>query len=108
MTENWACSSCVDPIAVRIYFYNILLTCKEKDISSALIHLHKIDRQVYLTAMVTSRFEQLLVNAGYAKVGTAPAQGNGIKAWWTHPIHQRVEVIYAADGLIVVTAYHVN
>ena len=71
---------------------------------------HRIDGlpSILDCIMVTSRFEQLLINAGYAKVGTAPAQGNRLKAWWTHPIYQRVEVIYTADSSIVITSYHVN
>lgn len=71
---------------------------------------HRIDGlpNILDRIMVTSRFEQLLVDAGYVKVGTAPAKGNRIKAWWTHPLYRRVEVIYTNNGLIVVTAYHVN
>jgi hypothetical protein len=53
-------------------------------------------------------FEQLLLNVGYSKIGTAPAQGNRIKAWWTHPTYRRLEVIYSPDTKIVITAYHTN
>jgi hypothetical protein len=29
-------------------------------------------------------FEQLLVNAGYTQVGSAPAKGDRVKVWWSH------------------------
>ena len=47
------------------------------------------------------------IQAGYTKIGTAPAQGNRIKSWWTHPTYPRVESIYSPDGTIAITAYHV-
>jgi hypothetical protein len=50
----------------------------------------------------------LLTQAGYNKIGTAPAQGNRIKAWWSHPSYARVESIYSPDGAIAITAYHIN
>lgn len=56
--------------------------------------------------MPAARFEQLLADAGYIKIGAAPAKGDRIKAWWTHLTYQRVEVIYSADAATVVTAYH--
>lgn len=56
--------------------------------------------------MPAVRFEQMLVDAGYNKVGVAPAKGNRIKAWWIHRNYQRVEVIYSADAATVITAYH--
>jgi hypothetical protein len=31
-------------------------------------------------------FEQLMFNAGYTVVGSAPAKGNRIKVWWNHSI----------------------
>jgi hypothetical protein len=53
-----------------------------------------------------SDFEATLINAGYTKIGTAPAQGNRIKSWWTHPTYRRVEVIYSPDMALAITAYH--
>jgi hypothetical protein len=52
-------------------------------------------------------FDSLLIQAGYSKIGTAPAQGNRIKAWWSHSTYNRVEVIYSPDGMTAITAYHV-
>lgn len=52
-------------------------------------------------------FEQLLINAGYTKVGSAPAKGNRVKVWWSHSISSRIEPIYSADLQIAITAYHV-
>lgn len=56
----------------------------------------------------TRTFDQLLLKAGYTKIGSAPAQGNRIKAWWTHPTYRRVEVIYSPDTSIAITAYHIS
>ncbi|MEG4870347.1 hypothetical protein [Microcoleus sp. F10-B6] len=52
-------------------------------------------------------FELLLLTAGYGKIGTAPAQGNRMKVWWTHSTFRRIEAIYSADGIVAITAYHV-
>ncbi len=41
----------------------------------------------------TTKFEQLMVDAGYSISGTAPAQGNRLKVWWIHDIYPRVESI---------------
>lgn len=69
---------------------------------------HRIDGlpKILDRTMPDTRFEQMLVDAGYTKIGSAPAKGNRIKAWWTHPSYQRVEVVYSGDSQIVVTAYH--
>lgn len=56
--------------------------------------------------MIASEFEELLINAGYQKIGFAPAQGQRLKVWWNHPVFRRIESIYSPDGLIVITAYH--
>lgn len=71
---------------------------------------HRIDGlpKILDRTMVSSRYEQLLIDAGYSKVGTAPAKGDRVKAWWIHPSYRRVEVIYTADQSLVVSAYHVN
>lgn len=72
------------------------------------LNRHKIDGlpKILDRTMPAVRFEQMLVDAGYNKVGVAPAKGNRIKAWWTHPAYQRVEVIYSANATTVITAYH--
>ncbi|PSF38296.1 hypothetical protein C7H19_04695 [Aphanothece hegewaldii CCALA 016] len=64
--------------------------------------------QISATTLPASEFEKLLIEAGYIKIGTAPAQGKRIKAWWSHPTFKRVEVIYSPDEAIAITAYHVN
>lgn len=71
---------------------------------------HQIDGIAKITAktLPAQVFEQLLLNAGYSKIGTAPAQGNRVKSWWTHPNYRRVEVIYSPDSSIAITAYHTN
>lgn len=71
---------------------------------------HELDGIPRITARVlpTEEFEVLLVNAGYHKVGSAPARGNRIKVWWQHPIHRRIESIYSSDGQVAITAYHVG
>ncbi|MFM6440238.1 MAG: hypothetical protein ACKPGW_35970, partial [Microcystis panniformis] len=51
-------------------------------------------------------FEQLMFNAGYTVVGSAPAKGNRIKVWWNHSSFRRVEAIYSDDRSLVITAYH--
>jgi hypothetical protein len=71
---------------------------------------HKIDGVPQITSrtLPAIEFEERLMQAGYSKVGSAPAQGNRIKAWWTHPMFDRVEAIYSPDSAIAITAYHVN
>jgi hypothetical protein len=48
---------------------------------------HRVDGlpKILDRTMVTSRFEQLLIDADYGKVGTSPAKGDRVKAWWIHP-----------------------
>lgn len=72
------------------------------------LNRHRIDGlpKILDRTMPAARFEQLLADAGYIKIGAAPAKGDRIKAWWTHLTYQRVEVIYSADAATVVTAYH--
>lgn len=71
---------------------------------------HKIDGVPQITARIlpTEEFDALLIQAGYSKIGSAPAQGNRLKAWWSHPTFRRVEAIYSPDGAIAITAYHVD
>jgi hypothetical protein len=54
-----------------------------------------------------NRFEELMTNAGYLPIGSAPAQGGRIKIWWSHPTFRNVESIYSGDKTMVITAYHV-
>lgn len=71
---------------------------------------HQLDGIGSITSktLPTLTFEQLLLNAGYSKIGTAPAQGNRVKAWWTHPTYRRLEVIYSPDTTTTITAYHTS
>jgi hypothetical protein len=71
---------------------------------------HQLDGVPPITAktLPASDFDQLLLAAGYTKIGTAPAKGNRIKTWWSHPGFRRIEAIYSPDGLTAITAYHVN
>jgi hypothetical protein len=52
-------------------------------------------------------FEDLMINAGYLQIGSAPAQGGRIKVWWSHSTFRNVESIYSGDKTTVITAYHV-
>jgi hypothetical protein len=69
---------------------------------------HQIDglSQISSKTLPAQDFEQLLIDAGYSKIGSAPAKGNRIKTWWTHPTHRRLEVIYSPDQSLVIAAYH--
>lgn len=71
---------------------------------------HRIDGLQPITSktLPTDQFNELLRQAGYTSLGTAPAKGNRIKTWWVHATYARVEVIYSPDGAIAITAYHVN
>jgi len=70
---------------------------------------HKIEGIPRITTrtLPSEEFDALLIQAGYSKIGSAPAQGNRLKVWWTHPTFDRVEAIYSPDGKIAITAYHV-
>ncbi len=71
---------------------------------------HKLDGIPQITSKIlpVEKFEALLTNEGYQRVGSAPAQGNRIKAWWSHLQHRRIEAIYSPDGKFAITAYHVD
>jgi hypothetical protein len=70
---------------------------------------HKIEGvpQITVKVLPAAAFDERLTQAGYAKIGTAPAQGNRVKCWWTHSTYPRVESIYSPDGSVAITAYHV-
>ena len=74
------------------------------------LNKHKLDGipQIAAKTLPAQEFDALLINAGYTKLGTAPAKGNRIKTWWSHPIFRRIEAIYSSDESIAITAYHVN
>ncbi len=55
----------------------------------------------------SNEFEKRMINAGYYEVGTAPAQAERVKVWWSHDAYPRVESIYSSNRKIVLTAYHV-
>jgi hypothetical protein len=57
--------------------------------------------------LAANQFEELMMNAGYSQIGTAPAQGQRFKVWWTHETFRNVESIYSSDKSLVITAYHV-
>ena len=69
---------------------------------------HKLDGLAPISVKILSAedFEKLMRNAGYEIIGSAPAQGNRIKVWWSHPNFRRVEAIYSRDRRIAITAYH--
>lgn len=71
---------------------------------------HKLDGVSQITAKIlpSSDFETLLTDAGYTKIGSAPAKGNRIKTWWSHATFRRIEAIYSPDEAIAITAYHVD
>jgi|LakMenE01Jun11ns_1017448.scaffolds.fasta_scaffold9949472_4 hypothetical protein len=60
--------------------------------------------QITVKTLPSTEFELILLTAGYAKIGTAPAQGNRLKVWWNHSIFRRIEAIYSADGNVAITA----
>ncbi|MEM8642987.1 MAG: hypothetical protein AAGG51_29845 [Cyanobacteria bacterium P01_G01_bin.54] len=70
---------------------------------------HRLDgiAQITTKTLPTGEFEALLLGADYKKAGSAPARGNRLKVWWTHPQYRRIEAIYSPDGSTAITAYHV-
>ncbi|MGB3560542.1 MAG: hypothetical protein WBD58_18960 [Geitlerinemataceae cyanobacterium] len=71
---------------------------------------HDLDGIAKITVKIlpSLEFESLLSDAGYSKIGVAPAQGNRLKVWWTHSKFRRIEAIYSPDGSVAITAYHVD
>jgi hypothetical protein len=71
---------------------------------------HKIDGLPQITSktLPATQFDDLLIQVGYSKIGSAPAQGNRIQVWWTHPTYSRVEAIYSPDGSVAITAYYIT
>ncbi len=71
---------------------------------------HQIDgvSEFSSKTLPAEEFEARLIDAGYSKAGSAPAQGGRVKIWWTHAEYQRVESIYSGDKQTVITAYHVS
>jgi hypothetical protein len=74
------------------------------------LNKHKIQGldKFRVSTLDSTRFEQIMQDAGYSIVGTAPAQGGRVKVWWSHSNYPRVESIYSADTTLVITAYHVS
>ena len=64
--------------------------------------------KISVRTLPAADFEQLIMGAGYTRIGSAPVKGNRVKVWWSHPIFPRVEVIYSPDMQVVITAYHVS
>ncbi|MBT9314154.1 hypothetical protein [Leptothoe spongobia] len=71
---------------------------------------HKLDGidQITKKTLPVEQFEKLLTDAGYQRLGSAPAKGKRIKIWWRHDKYRRVESIYSPDETIAITAYHVE
>jgi len=67
---------------------------------------HQIDglAQISSKILLASDFEQL-IRGCYTRIGSAPAKGNRVKVWWSHPTFSRVEAIYSPDLTLVITAY---
>lgn len=61
---------------------------------------HKIEGvpQIMSKTLPSEEFDALMVQAGYSQIGSAPAKGNRLKVWWTHPTFEQVEAIYSPDG----------
>lgn len=70
---------------------------------------HKLEGipQIKEKILPAENFETLLNEAGYTKLGEAPAKGKRIKIWWAHKTHRRIEAIYSTDRKVAITAYHV-
>jgi hypothetical protein len=73
------------------------------------LNKHKLDGipQISAKTLPAQELDALLINAGYTKIGKAPAQGKRIKTWWSHSTFRRIEAIYSPDETIAITAYHV-
>lgn len=71
---------------------------------------HKLDGvdQITVKTLPAEDFDDLLLGAGYQRMGSAPARGSRIKVWWNHPTYRRIEAIYSPDETIAITAYHVD
>jgi hypothetical protein len=69
---------------------------------------HKLDgvEQITSKTLPANQFDGLLIEAGYSRLGSAPAQGDRLKVWWSHDEFRRVEAIYSPDGKVAITAYH--
>ena len=70
---------------------------------------HTLDgiEQITEKTLPVEKFEKLLTDAGYRRLGSAPAKGKRLKIWWRHDVHRRIESIYSPDGAVAITAYHV-
>jgi hypothetical protein len=63
--------------------------------------------QISSKTLPVADFEQLMLDADYTRIGSAPAKGSRIKFWWSHQTFPRVESIYSSDLKTAITAYHV-
>ncbi|MEO0352882.1 MAG: hypothetical protein AAF282_22825 [Cyanobacteria bacterium P01_A01_bin.15] len=71
---------------------------------------HKLDgiEQITEKTLPTEKFEKLLTDVGYYRLGSAPAKGKRVKIWWRHETYRRIESIYSPDETIAITAYHIE
>ena len=71
---------------------------------------HELDGidQITEKTLPAKKFEKLLIDAGYQRLGSAPAKGKRIKVWWRHNTHRRIESIYSPDEAVAITAYHIE
>ena len=51
-------------------------------------------------------FEEIVTNAGYARIGKSSASGGRDFVWFTHPTYRRIAAIYEMTTGLVITAYH--
>ena len=71
---------------------------------------HSLDgiEQITKKTLPIKEFEKLLIDAGYQRLGSAPAKGKRVKVWWRHNTYRRIESIYSPDETVAITAYHVE
>ena len=71
---------------------------------------HSLDgiEQITAKTLPIEEFEKLLIDAGYQRLGSAPAKGKRVKIWWRHDTYRRSESIYSPDETVAITAYHVE
>lgn len=71
---------------------------------------HTLDgiEQITEKTLSVEDFEKLLIDAGYQRLGSAPAKGKRVKIWWRHDTHRRIESIYSPNEAVAITAYHIE
>ncbi|MEO0868091.1 MAG: hypothetical protein AAFY17_06500 [Cyanobacteria bacterium J06642_11] len=71
---------------------------------------HTLDgiEQITQKTLPVEDFERILTDAGYHRLGSAPARGKRVKIWWRHDQYRRIESIYSPDEKVAITAYHTD